>query len=124
MAVSPWYFVAWNTLFTFRSSFHEKDLCFLSFSRISCHVSSVCKLDPTGLELLFVNVCFRRCHCAPSKLKGPDGRYTVAMPCVVIAMVGPMVESQDSGCSKIRTAPTSGGFLIISKISSLSKFTS
>ena len=27
----------------------------------------------------------------------------VAMPCVVIATVGPMVESQNSGCSKIRT---------------------
>ena len=50
-------------------------------------------------------------------LKGPDGRCTVAMPCVVIAMVGPMVESQDSGCSKIRTASTCGGFLINSKMS-------
>ena len=116
--------MAWNTLFTIRSSFQEKDLCFLSLSRISCRVSSVCKLDPIGLEPLFVKVCFRRCHCAPSMLKGPDGKCTVAMPCVVIAMVGPMVESQDSGCSKIRTAPTSGGFLINSKMSSFSKFTS
>ena len=22
----------------------------------------------------FVKVCFKRCHCAPSMLKGPDGR--------------------------------------------------
>ena len=35
-----------------------------------------------------------------------------------------MVESQSSGCSKIRTAPTSGGFLINSKISSFSRFMS
>ena len=64
---------------------------------------------PIGLEQLFVKVCFRRCHCAPSMFKGPDGKCMVAMPCVVVAMVGPMVESQNSGCLKIRTAPTSGG---------------
>jgi len=28
MAVSPWYFVAWKTLFTSQSNFQEKDLCF------------------------------------------------------------------------------------------------
>jgi len=28
MAVSPWYFVAWKTLFNVRSNFQEKDLCF------------------------------------------------------------------------------------------------
>ena len=87
-------------------------------------MSSVCRLDPIGLEPLFVKVCFRRCHCAPSMFNGPDGKSMVAIPCVVVAMVGPMVESQDSGCSKIRTAPTSGGFLISSKMSSFSKLTS
>ena len=76
---------------------------------------------PIGLEQLFVKVCFRRCHCAPSMFTGPDGKSMVAMPCVVVAMVWPSVESQVSGCSKIRTAPTSGGFLISSKMSSVSK---
>ena len=47
MAVPPWYLVAWNTLFNVRSNFHEKDLCFLSLSNLSCRVSSFCKLDPT-----------------------------------------------------------------------------
>jgi len=28
VAVSPWYFVAWETLFNVRSNFQEKDLCF------------------------------------------------------------------------------------------------
>jgi len=28
MAVSPWYLVAWKTLFNVRNHFHEKDLCF------------------------------------------------------------------------------------------------
>jgi len=28
MAVSPWYLVAWKTLFTVRNNFQEKDLCF------------------------------------------------------------------------------------------------
>jgi len=72
----------------------------------------------------FVRVCLRRCHCAPSKLRGPDGRWIVAMPCVVNALMRPAVESQNSGFSKIRTAPTSGGFLIISKMSSFSRFLS
>ena len=62
-----------ETLFTFRSNFQEKDLYFESLTRISCRVSSVCKLDPIGLEPLFVKVSFRRCHCAPSMFKGPDG---------------------------------------------------
>jgi len=74
MAVSPWYFVAWKMLFTIRRNFQEKDLCFLSLSRISCRASSVCRLDPIGFEPSFVKVCFKRCHCAPSMLKGPDGR--------------------------------------------------
>ena len=86
-------------------------------------MSSVCRLDPIGLEPLFVKVCFRRCHCAPSMFNGPDGKSMVAIPCVVVAMVGPMVESQDSGCSKIQS-PTPGGFLISSKMSSFSNFTS
>jgi len=29
-AVSPWYCVAWKTLFIVRSSFQEKDVCYLS----------------------------------------------------------------------------------------------
>jgi len=45
----------------------------------------------------------------------------VAMPCVVTAWVGPIVVSQSSGFSKIRTAPTSGRFLINSKMSSFSR---
>ena len=60
-------------------------------------MSSVCRLDPIGLEPLFVKVCFRRCHCAPSMFNGPDGKSMVAIPCVVVAMVEPLVESQDSG---------------------------
>jgi len=44
--------------------------------------------------------------------------------CVVTAWVRSMVESQSSGCSKIRIAPTSGGFLINSKKSSFSRFMS
>jgi len=91
MAVSPWYFVAWNMFLTIRSSFQEKDLCFLSLSRGCYRVSSVCRLDPIGLEPLFVKVCFRRCHCAPSMFNGPDGKSMVAIPCVVVAMVGPMI---------------------------------
>ena len=34
-AVSPWYCVAWNTLFSDRSHFQEKDLCCLSLSSLS-----------------------------------------------------------------------------------------
>ena len=73
MAVSPWYFVEWKTLFNVRSNFQEKDLCFLSLSNLSCRVSSFCRLDPSELGLAFVRVCFRRCHCAPSMLRGLDG---------------------------------------------------
>jgi len=109
-AVSPWYCVAWNTLFSVRSNFQEKDLCCLSLSSFSCRISSFCRLDPRELGSSFVRVCFKRCLCAPSMLKGPDGKYTVAMPCVVTAWTGPMDVSQSSGCSKIRTAPISGGF--------------
>ena len=54
-------------------------------------MSSVCRLDPIGLEPLFVRVCFRRCHCAPSMFNGPDGKSMVAIPCVVVAMVEPLV---------------------------------
>jgi len=84
-AVSPWYCVAWNTLFSVRSNFQQKDLCCLSLSSLSCRVTSFCRLDPRELGSSFVRVCFKRCHCAPSMLRGPDGKYTVAMPCVVTA---------------------------------------
>jgi len=57
-------------------------------------------------------------------LRGPDGSRIVAMPRVVTAWVRPIVESQNSGFSTIRIAPTSGGFVIISKMSSFSKFMS
>ena len=60
-----------------------------------------------GSEL--VKVCFRRIHGAPSILRGPDSSRIVAISCVVTACVRPAVESQDSGFSEIRTAPTSGG---------------
>jgi len=73
MAVSPWYLVAWKTLFNVRNNFQEKDLCFLSLSNIYCRVSSFCRLDLSEFGLAFVKVCFRRCHCAPSMLRGPDG---------------------------------------------------
>ena len=46
------------------------------------------------------------------------------MPCVVTAWVGPMDVSHSSGCSKIRTATISGGFLINSNMSSFSRFLS
>jgi len=84
-AKSPWYCVAWNTLFSVRSNFQEKDLCCFSLSSFNSRVSSFCRLDPRELGSSFVMVCFKRCHCAPSMLKGPDGKYTVAMPCVVTA---------------------------------------
>ena len=73
MAVCPWYFVAWKTLFNVRSNLQEKDLCFQSLSNLSCRVSSFCRLDPSEFGLAFVQVCFRRCRCAPSMLRGPDG---------------------------------------------------
>ena len=74
IAVSPWCFVAWKTLCRVRSNFEEKDLCFESLSSLSCRVNSFCRLDPTGLGPSFIRVCFRRCHCAQSILRGPDGR--------------------------------------------------
>jgi len=77
-AVSPWYCVAWNTLFSDRSHFQEKVLCCLSLSSLSCRVSSFYRLDPRGLGPSFVRVCFKRCRCAPSILKGPDGRLSRA----------------------------------------------
>jgi len=72
-AVSPWYLVAWKTSFIVRNNFQEKDLCFFSLSNFHCHVSSFCRLAPSVFGLAFVKVCFRRCHCAPSMLRGPDG---------------------------------------------------
>jgi len=122
--VSPWYLVAWKAPFTVRNNFQEKELCFLSLSSLSCRVSSFCMLAPRVLGSEFVRVCFRRCHCAPSILIGPDGKQIVAMPCVVTALMRPAVESQNLGFAKIRTAPTSGGFLIISKMSLFSRFLS
>ena len=47
MAVSPWYLVAWKTLFNVSNNFQEKDLCFLSLSNVNFHVSSFCRLDPS-----------------------------------------------------------------------------
>jgi len=72
IGVSPWYLMAWKTLFDVRNNFHEKDLCFLSFSSSNCRVSSCCRQDPSEFGLLFVRVCFTRSHCAPSMLRGPD----------------------------------------------------
>ena len=102
-AVSPWYLVAWQAPFTVRNNFQEKDLCFL-LSSLSCRVSSFCMLDPSVLGSELVKVCLRRCRCAPSILRGPDGKRIVAMPCVVTALMRPTVEFQNSGFSKIRTA--------------------
>jgi len=111
--------MAWKTPFTVRNNFQEKDLCFFSLSSFNCRVSSFCRLaPPSALGSAFVKVCLRRCHCAPSMLRGPDGSWIVAMPCGVIAWIRPVVESQNLG------APTSGGFLIISKMSSCSRFLS
>jgi len=46
---------------------------FLSLSNSNCRVSSFRRLDPSEFGLAFVKVCFKRCHCAPSMLRGPDG---------------------------------------------------
>ena len=73
-AVSPWYLVAWKTYFTVRNIFQAIDLCFLSLSSLSCRVSLFCMLAPSALGSEFTRVCLLRCHCAPSRLKGPDGR--------------------------------------------------
>jgi len=43
------------------------------------------------------------------------------MRCVVTALMRPAVVSQNLGFSTIRTTPISGGFLIISKMSSFSR---
>ena len=123
-AVSSWYLVAWKTSFTVRNIFQANDLSFLSLSSLSCRVNLFCKLAPSALDSEFTRVCLRRCHCAPSSLRGPDGRWIVAMPCVVAALMRPAVVSQDSGLSNIRTAPTPGGFLNISKMSLFSRFLS
>jgi len=123
-AVSPLYLVAWKTPFTVRNNFQEKDLCFFSLSNFNCRVSSFCRLAPSAFGSAFVKVCLRRCHCAPSMLRGPDVSWIVTMPCVVTAWIRPSVESLNSGFSKIQTAPISGGFLIISKMSSFSRFLS
>ena len=73
MAVSPWYLVAWKTLFNVRNNFHEKNVCFFPLSNSNCRVSSFCRQDPSEFGLALVKVCFKRCHCAPPMLKGPDG---------------------------------------------------
>jgi len=99
-AVSPGYLVAWKAPLTVRNNFQEKDLCFLSLSSLSCRVSSFCMLAPSVLGSEFVKVCLRRCHCAPSILRGPDGTRIVAMPFVVIGLTRPAVVSQNSGFSK------------------------
>jgi len=73
IAVSSWYLVALKTLFNVRNNFQEKDLCFLDLFNINCRVSSFCRLAPSESGLTFVKVCFRRCLCALSMLRGPDG---------------------------------------------------
>ena len=120
-AVSPWYLVAWKTSLTVHNIFQANDLCFLSLSSLSCRLGSFCKLIPSALVSEFVRVCLRRCHCAPSRPRGPDGKWILAMPCVVTALMRPAVVSQNSSFSKIRTTPSSGEFLIISKMSSFSR---
>ena len=122
-AVSPWYLVAWKTSLTVRNIFQANDLCFLPLSSLICRVGSfqVCKLAPSAPVSEFTSrVCLRRCHCAPSRLRGPDGRWTVAMPWVVTALMRPAAVSRNAGFSKILTTPISGGFLIISQMSSFS----
>jgi len=104
-AVSPWYLVAWKTSLTVRSIFQAYDLCFLSLSKLSCRCSSFCMLAPSELEPESFRVCLRRCHCVPSRLKGPEGNWIVAIPCVVTALMRLAVVSQNSGFSKIRNAP-------------------
>jgi len=81
-------------------------------------------LGPSGLEMKSSRVCLRSCHCAPSRLKGPEGSWIVSIPCVVTALMRHVVVSQNSGFSKIQTTHTSGGFLIISKMSSFPRFLS
>ena len=63
-AVSPWYRVAWNTLFSVRSNFQEKDLCCLALSSFNCRVSSFCRINPRELGSSFTRVCFKRCQCS------------------------------------------------------------
>jgi len=108
-AVSPWYLVAWKSSLTARSIFQAYDLCFVCLSKLSCLLSSCCMLATSALEPESSRVCLRRCHCTPSRLKCPEGNWIVAIPCVVTALMRPVVVSQISGFSKIWTAPTSGG---------------
>jgi len=119
-AVSPWYLVAWNTSFTARSTFQAFDLCFLSLSQLSCRFSSCCMLRPSKSS----RVCLRRCHCAPSGLKGPEANWIVAISRVVTALVRPLVVSQNAGFSNIRTTAVPGGFRMMSKMSSFPRFLS
>ena len=70
MAVFPWYLVSWKNV---NNNFQEKNLCFKSLSNLNCRISSFCQLDPSEFGLAFVKICFRRCHCAPPMLRGPDG---------------------------------------------------
>ena len=116
--------MVWKTPFNIRNN--AKDLCFITLSSLSCSVSlsSFCMLASNVMGSEFVKVCLRRCYCALSILRGPNGSRIVAIPCVVTACVRPPVESQDSSFSKIRTAHTSGGLLIISKMSSFSRLLS
>jgi len=72
-ATFPWYLMAWKTPFTIHNNFQEKDLCILSSSNFNSRVSSFCRLAPSELGLALVKVRFRRCHCAPFMLRGPDG---------------------------------------------------
>ena len=79
---------------------------------------------PPGLVSESSRVCLRRCHCAPSRLRGPEVSWIVSTPCVVTALVRPLVVSQNSRFSKIQTTPISGGFLMRSKMSSCTRFLS
>jgi len=42
-------------------------------------------LRPRGLVSESSRVCLRRCHCAPSGLKGPEAIWIVAIPCAETA---------------------------------------
>ena len=94
------------------------------FERCLLCFSSCCMLAPSALKPESSSIYLCRCHCGPSRLRGPEGNWIVAFPCVVTALMRPVVVSQNSGFSKMRTAPTSGGFLIISKMSLCSRFLS
>jgi len=122
-AMSPWYLVAWNTSFVARSTVQAYDLCFLSLSNLSCCFSLCCMLRPRGLVSESSRVLGAIAN-APSRRKGPEAIWIVAIPCAVTALMRPLVVSQNSVFSKIRTTPISGEFLMMLKMSSNPRFLS